>query len=206
MKTFKNFILESSSSESHAVLAFGRMNPPTAGHERVIDKVHQVADKHNAIHQVVLSHSHDLKKNPLSPEDKVKYAKHAFPNTNIKASSKEKPTILHHASDLSAKGVTHLHVIAGSDRVGEMSTLLHKYNGAEGGKHGSFKFHKITVHSAGERDPDSDDTSGVSGTKMREFASSGDRSSFHSNLPSKMSPKHKEGLYNTLRKSMGHDD
>lgn len=204
MKSFLQFIIESA-SDTHGVLVYGRMNPPTIGHEQVINKVHEVAGKNNAIHQVVLSHSHDLKKNPLAPEDKVKFAQKAFPGTNIKASSKEKPTILHHASDMADKGVTHLHVVAGSDRVGEMSALLHKYNGVPG-RHGNYNFNKITVHSAGERDPDSDDTSGVSGTKMREFAASGDKKSFHANLPSGLEPKHRDALYHTLRKSMGHEE
>lgn len=208
MKTFTDFMKQyvmESSNESHGVLVYGRMNPPTVGHEQVINKVHEVADANNAIHQVVLSHSHDLKKNPLSPEDKVDFARKAFPGTNIKASSKDKPTILHHASDMADNGVTHLHVIAGSDRVGEMSALLHKYNGVPG-RHGSYNFDKITVHSAGDRDPDSDDTSGVSGTKMREFATNGDKKNFHANLPTNLSPKHRDELFHTLRKSMGREE
>lgn len=205
MKSFLQFIIEATTEDTHGVLVYGRMNPPTVGHEQVINKVHEVADANNATHKVVLSHSHDLKKNPLAPEDKVRFAKKAFPGTNIEASSKAKPTILHHASDMADSGVTHLHVVAGSDRVGEMSTLLHKYNGVPG-RHGSYNFNKITVHSAGERDPDSDDTSGVSGTKMREFAANGDKKNFHANLPNNLSPKHRDELFHTLRKSMGHEE
>lgn len=205
MKSFFQYLIESAKPDTHGVLVYGRMNPPTAGHEKVIDKVHEVAAKHNADHVVVLSHSHDAKKNPLSPEDKVRFAKAAFPGTNIKASSKASPTILHHASDMSDSGITHLHVIAGSDRVGAMSELLHKYNGVPG-KHGSYNFNKITVHSAGDRDPDADDTSGVSGTKMREYAASGDKENFHANLPSNMPERHRTALFHTLRKSMGHEE
>lgn len=202
-----NFIqyLKEAKEEKHGVLAFGRMNPPTAGHEQVVNKMHDVAKEHNASHQLVLSHSQDAKKNPLSPEKKVEHAKNAFPGTNVKAASKESPTILHHAAEMHKAGVKHLHVVAGSDRHEDMHNLLHKYNGVKSA-HGNYKFNSITVHSSGERDPDSEGTSGVSGTKMREHAASGNKKEFHKNLPSKMKPEHKDALYNDLRKSMGHKD
>jgi hypothetical protein len=178
------------------------MNPPTAGHEQVINKVHEIAKKHNAVHNVVLSHSHDSKKNPLPVDVKVKHAKHAFPGTNIKAASKEQPTILHHAAEMARQGVTHLHVVAGSDRVEEYHKLLHKYNGVDG-KHGNYNFKSITVHSSGERDPDAEGTSGVSGTKMREYAAAGRKAEFHAALSSKMKTVHKDALYHDLRHHMG---
>jgi len=76
--------------EKHGVLAYGRMNPPTKGHEQVINKVHEVAKEHNAVHKVVLSHTHGTKdgKNPLPADAKVKHAQHAFPGTHIEAASK----------------------------------------------------------------------------------------------------------------------
>ena len=80
--------------EKHGVMAFGRMNPPTAGHEQVVNKVHEVAKEHKAEHNVILSHSQDAKKNPLPVDKKVQHAKHAFPGTNVSGASKEKPTIL----------------------------------------------------------------------------------------------------------------
>jgi hypothetical protein len=207
MLKFTDFILEDSVSlKSSKVIAFGRMNPPTAGHEKVVNKVREIAKKVNGSHAVILSHSHDAKKNPLSPESKVKHAKHAFPGTHIEAASKEAPTILHHASKAYSSGVKHLHVVAGSDRHDEMHKLLHKYNDGEKHAHGSYKFKSITVHSSGHRDPDSEGHEGVSGTKMREHAASGNKKEFHKNLPSKMKPEHKDALYHDLRKSMGHKD
>lgn len=86
--------------EKHHVLAFGRMNPITSGHEAVVNKVHEIAKKHDAAHTVVVSHSQDAKKNPLTAEQKVKHAGRAFPDTNVKAASKEHPTILHQAAEL----------------------------------------------------------------------------------------------------------
>jgi hypothetical protein len=188
--------------EKHGVLAYGRMNPPTKGHEQVINKVHEVAKAHNATHKVVLSHSHDSSKNPLPADVKVKHAKHAFPGTHIEAASKEHPTILHHAAEMHKAGVKHLHVVAGSDRVEEYHKLLHRYNGVAS-KHGHYKFKSITVHSSGHRDPDAEGTSGVSGTKMREHAAAGKKSKFHAGLPSGMSHEHKEALYHDVRHHMG---
>ena len=188
--------------EKHGVLAYGRMNPPTKGHEQVINKVHEVAKEHKAAHKVVLSHSQDKTKNPLPADVKVKHAQHAFPGTNIEAASKEHPTILHHAAEMARQGVKHLHVVAGSDRVEEYHKLLHKYNGVKSG-HGHYNFKSIKVHSSGERDPDAEGTSGISGTKMREHATAGRKNKFHAALPSKMKPEHKDALYHDVRHHMG---
>jgi len=188
--------------EKHGVLAYGRMNPPTKGHEQVINKVHEVAKEHNAVHKVVLSHSQDKSKNPLPADVKVKHARNAFPDTNIEAASKEHPTILHHAAAMARQGVKHLHVVAGSDRVEEYHKLLHKYNGVKSG-HGHYKFKSIKVHSSGERDPDAEGTSGISGTKMREHATAGRKNKFHAALPSNMKPEHKDALYHDVRHHMG---
>ena len=203
MLSFLSFLRESK-SEKHGVLAFGRMNPPTAGHEQVVNKVHEVAKEHGAEHHVVLSHSQDKKKNPLPADRKVEHAKNAFPGTNVSAASKEKPTILHHAADMHKAGVKHLHVVAGSDRKEAMHELLHKYNGQKSA-HGHYNFKSITVHSSGDRDPDSEGTSGVSGTKMREHAAAGNKEEFHKHLPSKMKAEHRDALFHDLRKHMGHE-
>lgn len=197
---FRNYLTEA--PEKHGVLAYGRMNPPTKGHEQVINKVHEVAKEHNAVHRVVLSHSHDKSKNPLPADVKVKHARNAFPGTNIEAASKEHPTILHYAAAMASQGVKHLHVVAGSDRVEEYHKLLHKYNGVKSG-HGHYNFKSIKVHSSGERDPDAEGTSGISGTKMREHAAAGRKNKFHAALPSKMKPEHKDALYRDVRHHMG---
>jgi hypothetical protein len=181
----------------HGVMAYGRMNPPTVGHEQVVNKVQDVAKKTGGIHKIVLSHSQDPKKNPLPVDVKVKHAQNAFPGANIEGASSEKPTIMHHASDMAAQGVQHLHVVAGSDRVEEYKKLLNAYNGKEG-KHGNYNFKSITVHSSGERDPDAEGTAGVSGTKMRELAAAGKTKEFHAGLPTHMKPEHKDALMHDL--------
>ena len=184
--------------EKHHVTAFTRMNPPTTGHMQLIDKVHSVAKDHSAGHSVVVSHSQDPKKNPLSSDQKKKHLKRFSSETNVVASSKEHPTILHHLSSLHKAGVTHAHIVAGSDRHEEFHKLINKYNGKEAG-HGYYKFKKITIHSSGERDPDAEGTSGVSATKQREHAASGNFKEFRKGVPSHVSDEHTKDLMNDVK-------
>ena len=166
--------------KSHTVaMLFGRMNPPTKGHEENIEGLKKLAKEHNADHVVIASHSHDGEKNPLSPEQKLKHLKRAFPDTNIKTSSKAQPTLLHHASELHKQGYKHLIVAGGGDRADEYHKLLNKYNGVEG-RHGHYKFDSITVKSTGER------KEGVSGSDMRKHVKSGNFDKFREGLPSKI--------------------
>jgi cytidyltransferase-like protein len=102
---FRDFLREQ--KEKHAVLAFGRMNPITNGHEKLVNKVKEIADKVGGSHHIVLSHSQDAKKNPLTADQKVKHAKRAFPGTNFTAASTKVPTFFDHAEALHKKGVTH---------------------------------------------------------------------------------------------------
>jgi hypothetical protein len=203
MISFNKFLAEEKLKTT--VMAFGRMNPPTAGHEKLVNKVKDVAAKHNGDHVVVLSHSQDAKKNPLSPEAKVTHAKNLFPGTNIKSSSKEHPTFLHQASELHKSGTEHLVMVAGSDRVDDYKEKLHQYNGKEG-SHGHFNFKKISVVSAGARDPDAEGVEGMSASKMREHASTGNYGKFKSGLPSGTKEIHAKQLYNDVRKGMNVKD
>jgi hypothetical protein len=196
---FKDFINEN--KEKHGVFAFGRMNPPTTGHEVLVNKVHEIAKKHDAPHHVVVSHTQDAKKNPLSAEQKLKHAKRFFPHTNISAASKEKPTLMHHLSDLHKQGVTHLHMVAGSDRVHHYHELINTYNG-KSGPHGHYNFKHIEVHSAGERDPDADDASGMSASKMRKHATEGNYHEFRKGIPSHVKEEHAKELYDHVRHGM----
>jgi hypothetical protein len=199
MLRFKNYLLEQAGQ--HHVITFMRANPPTAGHEKVVDKVLETAKKHNATHSVILSHSQDDTKNPLSPQQKLKHGRRAFPNANVEVSSPENPSLLHHAVRAYQNGAERLHVVVGQDRVGEFTNLLNRYNGKEA-KHGTFNFKSITVHSAGDRDPDAEGVTGISATKMRAAAKSGDRATFHSGTSSAMSEKHKDELMSDVQKGM----
>lgn len=196
---FREFLQEN--KEKHAVLAYGRMNPPTTGHEVLVNKVKDVADKVGGTHHIVLSHSQDKAKNPLSSKQKLKHAKRFFPKTNLSVASKEHPTIIDHAEKLHRQGVTHLHVVAGGDRVPEFHKLLHKYNGTQEGARYNFK--KITVHQAGERDPDAEGVAGMSASKMRGHAAAGKFHHFKKGIPSHVPEHHAHELYNDVRKGMG---
>ena len=181
-------------------MAFGRMSPPTTGHEVLVNKVKDVAQEHGASHSVVLSHTQDKEKNPLSSADKLKHAKRFFPKTNLSTSSKESPTFLSHAEKLHKQGVTHLHMVAGSDRVPEYKKKLAQYNGKGEGK--LFNFKKITVHSAGERDPDAEGTTGMSASKMRAHASSGNFKEFKKGIPAHVPEHHAKEMFHDVRKGM----
>ena len=196
---FKEFLIQES-KDRHAVLAFGRLQPPTTGHEVLVNKVKEVAKQHNAEHHIVLSHSNDPKQNPLTPQQKVKHAKRFFPGTNITTSDKEAPNFLTQAAKLHKSGVTHLHMIAGSDRTSEYKKVLKKYNGTHEGA--LFNFKKIEVHSAGQRDPDAEGTTGMSGSKMRAHAQTGKFKEFKKGVPGHVSDTHAKELYNDLRKGM----
>jgi hypothetical protein len=175
-------------AEKHAVMTFGRMNPPTTGHEKLIHKTHSIAQKHGAKAHIVLSHSHDAKNNPLPQKDKINYVKKVHKGVHVTGSSKEHPNFLSHAKKLHQAGHDHLHVVAGSDRVGDYKRVLNKYNGHKD----HYNFKSITVHSAGQRDPDSEGTSGISGTKMRAHARAGDHNSFKAGLPKSLHGDHKK--------------
>jgi hypothetical protein len=166
-----------------------------------VDKVKEVAKSVGGSHHVVLSHSQDPKKNPLSAKDKLKHAKRFFPDTNLSTSNKESPTFLDQAAKLHKSGVTHLHMVAGSDRTEEYKKKLAQYNGSAKGA--LFNFKKITVHSSGERDPDAEGTEGMSASKMRSHASTGNFKEFKKGIPSHVEPSHAKELYSDVRKHMG---
>jgi predicted RNA binding protein YcfA (HicA-like mRNA interferase family) len=197
---FKDFLTEK--TEKHGVLAFGRMSPPTIGHEVLVNKVKEVAKAHKGSHHIVLSHTNDPKKNPLTPQQKLKHAKRFFPGTNLSISTPVAPNFLAQAAKLHKAGVTHLHMVAGSDRVDEYYKLLHKYNGVKGA-HGHFNFNHIRVHSAGERDPDAEGVSGMSASKMRAHAQSGNFKEFRKGIPGHVKDEHAKELYDHVRQGMG---
>ena len=181
------------------VTAFGRMNPPTTGHQKLVDAVLHKAKSEDADHDIRLSHSQDAKKNPLSQEHKLHHARKMFPKVNFSGSSKEQPSFIHHLKDLHSKGYTHVTMVAGSDRADEYQKLVDKYNKPDG----EFHFKSIKIHSAGHRDPDAEGTEGMSASKMRKHAEEGNYHSFKAGLPSHTTHAHAQELYNHVRGGMG---
>ena len=157
------------------VISFGRMNPITVGHEKLVNRVIATAIKAKGTPAVYLSHSEDKNKNPLSYEDKIHYATKAFGSVIKKSNAK---TIIEVAKSL--QKFDNLIVVVGSDRLKEFDTLLNKYNGKD------YKFKTIQAVSAGGRDPDSDGVKGMSASKMRELAANKDLAGFTKGLPKKL--------------------
>ena len=182
------------------VFTFGRFNPPTTGHEKLIQKVAAVAGSNPF--RIYPSQSQNQKKDPLPFALKVAYMRKMFPKyaRNIIADRNVK-TALDIAVKLYDEGFKNLIMVVGSDRVREFSSLLKSYNGVEGKRHGFYNFDTIEVASAGDRDPDAEGVSGMSASKMRNAAAINDFESFQKGLPSGFRDGKK--LYLDVRKNMG---
>jgi len=175
---------------------FGRFNPPTVGHQKLIQKVASV--RANTF-KIFLSRSNDPRKNPLSPRTKLAHMKAMFPRfaRNIEINSTN--MILDIASKLYKQGYTEIFMVVGSDRVREFETILNKYNDIKS-RHGYYNFDNINVLSAGERDPDAEGVSGMSASKMRDAASKDDLSTFKKGLPAGY--RNAQDLFKDVRKGM----
>ena len=174
-----------------AVISWGRMNPPTVGHEKLANKVAATAKANSAVPIIYLSHSQDAKKNPLTYEDKYMFARAAFGPMIQKSKAK---TIIQVMQELQKK-FTDVILVVGADRIVEFETLLNKYNGKD------FALNSIKVISAGERDPDAEGVEGMSASKMRAAAASGDDAAFKSGLPKKLQ-RHGQEIYDMVRAGM----
>jgi len=176
-----------------AVMTMGRFNPPQVGHQQLIKKTEDVAAEHGGSAHILASHSEGNLRNPIPQKAKLKLlSKMVQPSTELRGTSSQEPTLLHAASKLHGQGVKHLKIVAGSDRVKEYQTLLDKYNDGKKYPHGSYKFKSIEVVSAGQRDPDSEGVKGMSGTKMRELARTGQMDKFKTGLPVELHDKAEE--------------
>ena len=198
MKNFRDI----TEAKETVVFTFGRFNPPTIGHEKLIKKVSQIAGSDP--YQIYPSFTTNPKKDPLPHALKVAYMKKMFKKyaKNIIA-DKDSKTAINIAVKLYDNGYKNLVMVAGSDRVQEFDKLLNTYNGVEGKKHGFYKFDNISVVSAGERDPDAEGVEGMSASKMRAAASDGDYDSFSTGIPATLSDTDKKKLYRDVRKYMG---
>ena len=160
MKTYRRFIIEAKKQKT-AVFAFGRMNPPTIGHSKLILKVLEVAKKEGGIPIVYPSKTEDKKSNPLSFKTKVKVLKDVFGNIiNTDTSIKTPFDVITSLNDNYERVI----FVVGSDRVREFKRNMSRYVDSD-----LDNIKDFSVVSAGERDPDAEGVSGMSGSKMREF-------------------------------------
>ena len=176
-----------------AVIAWGRMNPVTSGHEQLVNKVKSVARRERGEPRIYLSHTQNAKKDPLQYKDKIAMTKKAFGSVVKQSASR---TLIQLMQELQKAGFTEITMVAGSDRVSEYNTLLNKYNGKD------YTFDKIKVVSAGQRDPDAEGTAGMSATKLRQAAVDGDMETFTSGVPSSLSKPDTKKLYKLVRKGL----
>ena len=199
-KSYEQFIKEARGST--AVFTFGRFNPPTIGHEKLLKVVANTASKEGADEYVFPSHSQDAKKNPLTNDQKVVFMKMMFPKHKNSIMKTNVKTAFEAVSDLHKMNkYSKVIMVVGSDRVKEFNTVLNKYNDVEG-RHGYYRFDDIDVISAGERDPDSDGVSGMSASKMRSAVAEGNYDVFKMGVPAGVSERDCETLYNAVAKGM----
>lgn len=196
--SFKNYLVE---EEKTLYFVWGRMNPPTAGHEKLLDFLKSKAG--NNPFRIYLTQSEDNTKNPIPFVQKVKFARKGFPQyaRQIMMDKKLK-TIFDAMTAFYNEGFKRIVVVAGEDRIREYDITLNKYNGKKG-RHGFYNFERINVLSAGKRDPESKGVEGVSGTKLRGYAESGDFTKFSQYMPKKLSNADAKAVYNAVRKGIG---
>ncbi len=186
---------EGEGDKGEVSITFGRFNPPTIGHEKLIERVAKSAT--GGEYKIYPSRSQDPKKNPIDPETKVHYMRQMYPDhAHAIVNNEEYKTIFDVLKALYSEGYGTVNIVVGGDRVAEFDNLANKYNGK------LYEFAEINVVSAGDRDPDSDGVEGMSASKMRKAAADNDFPTFRSGIPETMSDKEAEELFNEVRGSM----
>tara|TARA_A200000113_G_scaffold195107_1_gene185467 strand:- start:1088 stop:2290 length:1203 start_codon:yes stop_codon:yes gene_type:complete len=177
-------------------IGFGRFNPPTSGHEKLLDKIKDTAEGEQYI--VYPSHTTDPQKNPLDSETKTLFMKKMFPDhANAIVYDPGIRTIFDALKQADAEGYSSINIVVGSDRQKEFENLANKYNGQ------LYNFDAVNVISAGERDPDSEGVEGMSASKLRALAADGDFETFKNGLPKAAKGMVARELFNTVQRSMG---
>ena len=175
---------------------FGRFNPPTTGHEKLMDTISKTAGE-GGQYRVYPSRSQDAKKNPLDPREKIDYMRKMFPkHANAIVDDENTRTIFDVLKGAHAKGFKTVNVVVGSDRVKEFENLANKYNGQ------LYDFDKINIISAGERDASAKGVEGMSASKLRKAAMDNDYETFSSGISKNIDDKSTKKLYNTIQKAM----
>ena len=206
MKSFTSFITEAISSQSvgkpnpnddeaDMTVAFGRFNPPTTGHERLMNKVKQVAGRGN--YEIYPSRSNDPQKNPLDPDTKIGYMQQMFPQHAKHIMNNDKPrTIFDALKGANERGAKSVNIVVGQDRQAEFENLANKYNNK------LYKFDRIKVISAGDRDPDGEGIGAMSASKLRKAVADDDFDTFRTGIPKSLKDDAARNLYDSLKQGM----
>ena len=181
---------------SKIVFTFGRMNPPTIGHQKLADKVKSVAKAQGADVRIYLSHTQNNKKDPLDYASKLRYAQKAFGRAVYKSNAK---TVIQIVQEIEKAGYKELTMVVGSDRVTEFNRLLQKYNGKD------YTFDSIKVVSAGARDPDAQGVEGMSASKLRAVAKDGDFETFKKGMAAGLSDRDAKEIFDTINNELSEE-
>ena len=182
-------------------LAFGRFNPPHAGHQQLMDIAAASAEEQESDYIIVPSRSNDKKKNPLDADTKISMMRQMFPQHSERIiNDTGNRTIFDVLKKAHNDGYANVRIVAGDDRVKEFDKLSQNYNGT------LYDFEGLEVISSGERDPDSDGVEGLSSSRMRLAAMEGDFKTFRSGLPEDVPRKQAMTLFDTVRQGMGVDE
>ena len=184
-----------------AVFAFGRFNPPTIGHTKLIQKVQAMARQVNGKGFIFLSHKQNNKTDPLTFQEKLAYLRSQVSDSNLEIGHTEANTIIKALQVIEAQGRTRIVMVAGSDRVVEFQKLLNQYNGKpdKAGKQ-LYKFDHIDVVNAGQRDPDEEGVAGASASKARDLALKGQ---WHAFSKIAMGGEESQIVYNKIQDALG---
>jgi phosphopantetheine adenylyltransferase len=176
-------------------LVFGRFNPPTIGHEKLLDGAAQVAGGDDM--RIYPSRSVDPKKNPLETDQKTELMKKMFPDHADSIINDESVKTIFDALKLAnSDGFSNVKIVVGSDRVSEFDNLAQKYNGD------LYDFEEIETISAGERDEDNEGVAGMSASKMRKAATENDFEAFRKGVPDILDDSAVKTMMTTVRKAM----
>ena len=176
-------------------LVFGRFNPPTVGHEKLLKGAKGVAGAGEL--RIYPSRSEDPQKNPLDPDTKSNMMKKMFPDfTDNIINDADVKTIFDALKIADEENYSEVQIVVGSDRVSEFDSLAQKYNGQ------LYNFDNIETISAGDRDAEAEGVEGMSASKMRKAASENDFEAFRQGVPQALDDKEARSLMNTLRKKM----
>ena len=179
-------------------IAFGRFNPPHAGHQQLMDTAAAAAEAEESDYMIVPSRSNDPKKNPLDADTKVAFMRGMFPQHSSRIQNDQNTrTIFDVLKKAHNDGYTNVRIVGGADRVKEFDKLANNYNGS------LYQFDNVEVVSAGDRDPDADGVEGMSASRLRLAASENDFKTFMSAMPEGMPRRDAQQLFDTVRNTMG---
>ena len=177
-------------------LVFGRFNPPTTGHKKLLDTAKGISGDNDF--RIYPSRSHDPKKNPLDPGTKIKFMKKMFADYEEEiVNEKDMKTIFDVLMTAQEEGYKEVTIVVGSDRLGEFKNLATKYNGD------LYDFESIAVVPGGTRDSDAEGVEGMSASKIRKAVKDDDRKAFERGVPSALGKEEINNLWNELKRSMG---